>query len=397
MKFFLILPMPVIAEKGIMLQLAIITQHDEILSAIQEYIIFEELEISLHRIAQISDLANLESCAGIVLSGESSNRKAFEQVRQIRDGQIYAYIPILLFLPAPDPYSRTICLDLEYVMPCSWPLQSHDFLPSLKKVVLFAKKRQHAMQLRSQIAQFMREQKFSEALPIIEEYAKETKDPFREHLLKAKVYFALNQHKQAIEKILAAIHENKSSFEARLTLANIYLAAQNQTKAIEVLNKSIAVAPKYYRFLTRLGEIYLEQGQYGLAAEKFQASLKIDEFQEDSLASLISAEILSGKMIEAREVVRHLINPLVIASYVHLNALFISKSGRHDDAKKLMDTIIKLIPQQKDLYKVWMNLGIQAKKDHKIDKAIMFFREALASAPKGYKKAEEQLKSLKAS
>lgn len=378
-------------------ELLVHCSQDEIAEAIQEFLIFEELDCSVRRLASLDELTSIETAQGLVLQDDSGNRKILNLARMVREGSVHSSMPMLVLLHDLDPYLKTICFDLEYVLPCSFPIQSADLVPSLKKVIFFSRKRQKALALRDQISMLFKQNNHAAALPVIAQYAEEGKDVFRGHLLKAKAHLALRQFKMASEAALAAIHENRNSLEARITLALIYQEAGMVEKSYEVLNKSVALAPKHPRFLTMMGQMSLDGGQYEEALQKFEASLQLDEFQDEARSGLIVTEVILGKMKDARERLKAATQLKTITRYAQLRVLQMAKAGRHADAQKLMDSMLKLIPGQKDIYKVWMNLGLQAKREGDLARAEQYFKAAQECAPQDYTKAKEQLDLLRAS
>jgi tetratricopeptide (TPR) repeat protein len=383
--------------KNHMGELLVHCSQDEIAEAIQEFLVFEELDCSVRRLASLDELTSIETAQGLVLQDDSGNRKILNMARMVREGSVHSSMPMLVLLHDLDAYLKTICFDLEYVLPCSFPIQSADLVPGLKKVIFFSRKRQKALALRDQISMLFKQNNHAAALPVIAQYADEGKDVFRGHLLKAKAHLALRQFKMASEAALAAIHENRNSLEARITLALIYQEAGMVEKSYEVLNKSVALAPKHPRFLTMMGQMSLDGGQYEEALQKFEASLQLDEFQDEARSGLIVTEVLLGKLKDARERLKAATQLKTITRYAQLRVLQIAKAGRHADAQKLMDGMIKLIPGQKDIYKVWMNLGLQAKREGDLARAEQYFKAAQESAPQDYTKAKEQLDLLRAS
>jgi tetratricopeptide (TPR) repeat protein len=370
---------------------------DEIADAIQEFLIFEDLDCKVRRITSLDELNSIESAQGLVLQNDSGNRKILQMARQVRDGAIHCALPMLVMLQDLDAYLKAVCFDLEYVLPCSHPANSADLVPSLKKVIFFSRKRNKALALREQIAMFFKQGNYAAALPLIAQYAEEGKDVFRGHLLKSKALLATRQYKMASESALAAIHENRNSLEARTTLATIYQEAGLVEKSYEVLQKSVSMAPRHPRFQTLMGQMALDAGRYEDALQKFEASLQLDEIQDDARSGLIVAEVLLGRTKEARERLKLATQVKNVARFAQLRAIQFAKAGRHADVTKLMEAIQKLIPQQADLYKVWMNLGLQARKEGDLSRAEQYFKAADACAPKDFTKAKEQLDLLRAS
>ncbi|MDQ3231985.1 MAG: tetratricopeptide repeat protein [Pseudobdellovibrionaceae bacterium] len=377
--------------------LLVYCSQDEIAEAIQEFLVFEDLDCAVRRVTSLDELSSIESAQGLVLQDDSGNRRILNMARHVRDGSMHCAMPILIMLHDLDPYLKTICFDLEYVLPCSFPINSADLVPSLKKIIFFARKRHTALALREQIAMLFKQNNHAAALQVIAQYAEEGKDVFRGHLLQARAHLAMKQYKPASEAALAAIHDNRNSLEARITLASIYQEAGLVEKSYEVLNKSVALAPKHPRFLTIMGHMSLDGGQYEEAQHKFEASLQLDEFQDEARSGLIVAEILLGKTKDAKERLKAAAQPRNVARYAQLRVLQLAKAKRHADAQKLLESMQKLIPQQPDVHKVWMNLGLLAKKEGDLARAEQYFKSAHEVAPKDYTKAKEQLELLRAS
>ncbi|WP_176736442.1 tetratricopeptide repeat protein [Oligoflexus tunisiensis] len=380
-----------------MSELLIHCSQDEIADAIQEFLVFEELDCKVRRIASLDELTTIESAQGLILQDDQGNRKILNMTRLVREGSVHCTLPILVILHDLDAYLKAICFDLEYVLPCSFPINSADLVPGLKKIIFFSRKRHKALELRAQIAALFKQNDPAATLPLIAQYTDEGKDVFRGHLLKAKAHQALKQYKLASEEALAAIRENRNSLEARITLAAIYQDAGLVEKSYEVLHKSVAMAPKHPRFLTIMGHMALDGGKFDEALQKFEASLQLDAFQDEARSGVVVASVLLGHNKQAKENLKLTMQPGKVAHYAQLRVLQLAKAGRHEDAQKLMDVMLKLIPQQKDIHKVWMNLGLQAKKNGDMTHALQYFQAAQDSAPQDYTKAKEQLKHLRAS
>lgn len=370
--------------------LAILSTESELPEAVRQFALFEDLVVNIQQIGSIEELASVADLEGIILQGEGEAWASLDFVRRIRASVQFSTLPVLVFLPDLNNYLRAVCFDFEFILPCSLPPVSMDLVPALKKVTWFSRKKRAMLDKRLEIEQRLRKKEFDGIETLLEEFGAHEKDGFRVNLIKARIALEKKDFKGAAEVITTAIKENKHSLEARCILASVYVEGGAIDKAQDVLNKSLVMAPDHPPFLTIQGRIALLNGQWPEAIESFSKSLQIDASQTLAAAGQLVGHLMTKQAVEAKNLLKD-IGPSA-AKYLHSFALDLGKVNRHTEAELLLQMGLKLLPSQKDIYKVWMNLGLQAKRNGQLKKALAFFKACAASAPADYDKVQPQIR-----
>ncbi len=372
--------------------LAIICDDEELPEAAQQFAAFEDLDVRIERVTTLDALNDIEDLEGLIFQGPSQVWRSLDMIRRLRAGEKNSFLPVLIFLPELTNYYRAVCFDLEYVLPCSLPPQSFDLVPSLKKIVWFSRKKKSLLERRAHIEGALRKRQYETVGPMLDEFLAEEKDAFRTHLVRARLALEKRELKAAVEFAMAAVKENNRSLEARILLAHIYMENNSLEKAQEVITKSLAMAPEHPAFISMAGRLALLGGKIEDAAQIFAKSLKIDGGQQGALAGLIATDILLDRPADAKKrIMRD--DPFLIRQ-LHAHVMDLARLKRLGEAEKVMHQGIKLLPTQKEAYKVWLTMGMHAKRQHNLKKALVYFRNSAAVAPKGFNKAQAEIAEI---
>ncbi len=373
--------------------IALYCQTEELVEAAREFGAFEGLDIAWQRITILEQLAEIKTLEGVVIENSGDALAAIQEARAIREGRSNTFLPIILLLPGLDTYHRALCFDLEYILPCVAPLQSLDFIPSLKKLVLFSRKRRHLMDLRERISLNMQQKQFDKVGPLLETYAKQDSEPFRATLLKAKLHLEMKDYPNAILSCASAVRENSRSLDARLTLAVAYTENSQIDKAREVIDKSLSLAPGYPPFLSLKARWAVQEGKIELGLSLFEESLNSDPHQSAALAGKLVAEALLNRADSVRSMLGS--GQLQVTRLVQSYALDLARANKVGEAEKILQRSQQVLGEQPDSYKVWMNMGLHARRLQNWQKALSFFKACAANAPADYDKVHPYLAEAK--
>ena len=354
--------------------LAVLCTSDEIPEAVVHYAQFEQLGISVQRIHAFEELEAHTHWEGILIENDKAERESFDMVRRLRTSDHHSSLPVLVMLPRVDNFVRAICFDMEYVLPVAFPLQSVDFVPGLKRLVFFSRKRHRMLELRSEINTKIRDRHFNEALELIQEYAAQGNDLFRGNLLQARVQLLMGDSEAAIASALEAVRTNKQSLEARHLLTKAYLEAEDLEPAREVIAKSLPMAPQYAPFQGLQARFLMHQGKWEAARERYLYSLQLYSQGRESLYGLIAVEIMLGMETEATNKLQQAGFPLAKAICTFVRELV--QLHRVKDAEHMFAQSLRLVPGQKEAEKTWLLIAHQARRQKDWRCASNCFRAA---------------------
>jgi tetratricopeptide (TPR) repeat protein len=361
-------------EKIALRYLAVLCISDEIPEAVLHYAQFEQLGIAVQRIHSLEELDGQTHWEGVLIENDKAEKESFEMVRRLRVSEHHSSLPVLVLLPRVDNFVRAICFDMEYVLPVLFPLQSADFVPGLKRVIFFARKKHRMLELRSAIHLKIKERSFTEALELISEYAAQGNDLFRGHLLRARVQIQMGDAEAAIESAYEAARINRQSLEARQLLARAYLDTGDLDQAREVISKSLPMAPQYAPFQAMQARFLMHQGKWDAARERFLYALQLYSQGRDALHGLIAVELMLGMETEAVNKLPQAGFPLAKSIISFVQELV--QVHRVKDAEHLFEQSVKLIPGQKELDKTWLLIAHQARRQKEWRCALNCFRAA---------------------
>lgn len=366
--------------------IAIYCQQDELVEAAKEFAAFEALGVELLRISIVEQLREIPALEGLIMQGEGDAPALIQEARALREGPQASFLPLILLLPELNAYHRALCFDLEYTLPCSSPLLSADFIPALKKMIVFSRKRRPLIDLRERIQGNMQQKQFDKAQALIETYAQHDAEKFRAHLLKAKLGLETRDMALALGEALSAVRENNKSLEARTLLCSVYADQGEFDKAGEVLEKSAKLAPQYPPFMTLTARLALHEGKWEAAEKILSESLRLDRQQVNALAALLTVEACQDKADTLRPRVGTAAP--AISRVVQVYALELARLNKVGEAEKVLQRAQQVLGPQADSYKAWMNMGLHARRLQNWKKALGFFKACAASAPADYQKVQ---------
>lgn len=372
--------------------LAIFCTDAELPEAVQQFAHFEELGVTTERIDTLDALDGIADLEGLIIQTTAPAWESLDMVRRLRASEKTPFLPVLLFLPDLNNYFKAVCFDFEFVLPCSLPPSGHELVPGLKKMVWFARKKQEMLHKRTELEKCLRLRKFENFENLLAAFNSHEKDPFRSQLIKARMAFEQRDLPLALELVTAAIKENNRSLEARNLLNAVYCESGPLEKVQSIVEKNLAMAADHPPFIATGARLALMEAKWAESLALFEKSYALDPGQGAVIAGMLACQIILQKPGEAKTWAKKLEPSMV--KHLHSYCLDLGRSALLNEAETILNQSLKLLPQQKDVYRLWMNLGIQAKRARKMKKAQSFFQACAAAAPAGYDKAQQQLREI---
>ncbi|MBN1329748.1 MAG: tetratricopeptide repeat protein [Candidatus Heimdallarchaeota archaeon] len=194
--------------------------------------------------------------------------------------------------------------------------------------------------------------KFTEAIPILEESLKVKPDDHRARIELAKLYWHQGEHQKALDTFHQVLLKDYNNVDAIRGAAEAYLRTNQSDKAIEYYERLLTKAPDDAVAYYQLGYLYGNKQKYDLARERLGKALKIKPDFLDSLFLLAKIDILTEKFPEAIKNLEQLNKsyPNKWEILLHLG-LALGNSGNLDRAITIFDQVIKLEPNSIDAWK----------------------------------------------
>lgn len=369
-----------------------ISQLTAAVSAFSEFLGHPVETIALRRIA---DLHKDKSVDALILGIPDRRELAFKIVKSIRKNPNKPFIPVLLFLEAFDLPTKGLCSDLEYVYPSLSSPKDSSWITQLEKILTRTSCGQDQINIREKIATEFNHKNFKGIHPLIEKYIMLTGNEFKGHILKATLFYKTNSPSKAREEIMAAIKLNRNSIEARILLASVYQEMGKPKESEKTLKNCLKSNPNDVNILAKLGLVLINIANEAEANKVLKNALSIDPKNREVIFGIMALDILHDKTPEVKEKLEKY--GILKSGIAFLNKLTINLAfaNQFDFAEKIFKGIISITGKKETDYKIWMNLGLSAKKARDLNKALNFFEAASQCAPEGYNRAAEQMNSIK--
>lgn len=145
-----------------------------------------------------------------------------------------------------------------------------------------------------------------------------------------------------------------------------------------------------------MGGCLYGNGEIIKSKSAYEGALKIDSNNIKAKQGMFAANLISGKSKIALDCLDSATESIEIARICNLKGIKMVESGSYDVAERLYKNAVKLIRNNKEVvYKLWLNLGLCAKKNSDYKEALKCFEKCKDSAPKDYTKVDQHINAIK--
>ncbi len=173
-------------------------------------------------------------------------------------------------------------------------------------------------------------------------------------------------------------HKKRSSFQALVDEADFLIFSDRFQESAGALAKALRLDTRNYELAYYLAEFYQRQGLNQEARIYLDMALEANPDHADSL--LVLALLCYGEEDgkKAEELLVHCLelNPFNLVALLSLGSI-LSVSGRHADARPLLERVNEIEPQAQSYYM----LGLGAREEGRMKDAISFLKQAVEMDP----------------
>ncbi|NRA43744.1 MAG: tetratricopeptide repeat protein [Oligoflexales bacterium] len=289
------------------------------------------------------------------------------------------------------------CFKHKPVFFCKWPFNSKDFIDQLLAAKGTYEGSKSAGAKLDKIYSLLEEGKPVQAKKLVEEIASLISSS-KKHTLLARCYLLGEKADQAEEEALKACGFDQDNIEAYEILAKARALKGEYSEAIETLNKNQKLISHRLECTLLLADLNLEAGDIMASKKSYHKAITIDPRSAAAkkgkfLVGIIDGSITSVKSNEKDKTKKS----IELAKVCNSKAIALVKAKQFDLAETLYQNTIRILPDKRIEYKLWMNLGLCMKKAKNYARAKEFFEIGKKKYPPGYTRFDEQIDSLKAS
>jgi len=203
-------------------------------------------------------------------------------------------------------------------------------------------------QFQSALAQYNAGQ-FAQASVQLEDLLPHAPDSFEIHELLGLVYAKLSQEDKAIEHLEAAVRLKPKSAAARENLAASLSHAGNAELAGQQFRKALELEPRNYDANHNLGEFYIQSGKIADGRPFLEQAQRIKPSYDNGY-DLAMADFLTGRLVEARQVVQTLLRTKDTGELHDLLGQIEEKDGKYVAAVKEFQIAAHMDPSEDNLF-----------------------------------------------
>ncbi|GGG68618.1 tetratricopeptide repeat protein [Edaphobacter dinghuensis] len=232
-------------------------------------------------------------------------------------------------------------------------------------------------QFQSAVAQYNAGQ-FQEAAAQLEDLLPHVPNNFEVEELLGLVYASMSQDAKAIVHLKTAVRLKPNSSAARTNLAASLSRAGDTQSAGKQLQKAFELAPHEYTTNHNLGEFYIKSGKITKALPLLKQAQTIDSSSYDNGYDLAMADLITGQLVEARQIVQNLLQKQNTGELHNLLGQIEEKDGKYVTAVNEFETAAHMDSSEDNLF----DWGSELLLHRTYEPAIEVFRAASQHYPK---------------
>ena len=230
-----------------------------------------------------------------------------------------------------------------------------------------------------QLTELTQQERFDEALPVVEEMLRERPDFVEGHLHMARFATEQNDLERARESFSRAIELDPENERAHFGLANTLRSRGELDEAISYFRRALELEPEFAEAKASLARLLIEQGRSDEAVDYLREALDADPGNAGTLTQLGLTLQSQGKLDEAVDRYRQALRlePGSAEAHFHLGNTLASQE-KFDEAIEHFRQALRARP---DMAEVHDRLGSALREEGKTEDALRSYREALRLDP----------------
>lgn len=219
--------------------------------------------------------------------------------------------------------------------------------------------------------------RYAEAAHRLEAILPYAADRFEVHELLGLSYASMAQNAKALDQLQRAVQLKPDSAAGRTNLGAILLNSGKTEPAVGQFREALQLEPGNYDANHNLGELYAKSGQIAKAQVLLARAWRARPDAYDNGYDLAMADLLLGRLDEARQVIGELARTKDGGELHNLLAQVDEREGKFVDAANEYETAAHLDPSESNLF----DWGSEMLLHRTYDPAITIFQDATARYP----------------
>ena len=303
--------------------------------------------------------------------------------------------PIVIITPNHSANLEEACKRHKPVFFCSWPFNSKNFIDQLISAKNALERSKSAGATLDKVYSLLDEGKPAAAKKALEQIASRISST-KKHVLLAKCYLLGDKADIAEREARKACSYDQENIEAYEILARAKARKGEYAEAIATLNDKEKLITNNLECTLLHADLNFEVGELMEAKKSYGKAISIDPKSSAAKKGKFILGIIDGSITSIKSSEKDKTKKSIeLAKVCNSKAIALVRAQQFELAERLYMNIIKLLPDKRLEYKLWMNLGLCMKKARNYTKAKDFFEMGKRKSPPGYTRFDEQIESLK--
>jgi tetratricopeptide (TPR) repeat protein len=328
-----------------------------------------------------------------VVEAGATDAQTMRYIEKMRDGRER---PILLFSPEPEPGPiGSILQDMPNLFFIPSNATADDLIASLAAIIgEVESNRRFFIDAESAEDSYLNH-RYMDALNAAKRMLASEYQPFIPHMIIGRTLFMSDRIHPALQHGKKALTARPTSMPAASLVAAAHQKLGQSHLAEKYLVKFLPQAETSVMYMVQLGDVYFENGKIPDAKATYKKANSLEPEAEGALKGLLAVSILEGDLRASKQIMMGPLAHFDLGRFCNLRAIALTNNKQFKNAEKLYLNTVNLLGKDRNLYKLYFNLGLCMKKAGNVDKSIKYFDMCERMAPRSFSRVTQQLKKLR--
>jgi len=303
------------------------------------------------------------------------------------------FTPVIFLAPELSDTDLQQSHNLRPVSICKWPYSSFDLVTQVESGMENSGKVRSAEEMEKDLEQALEDGQSQKALACLEAM-RDMVPEYPYSILAARCNLSGKNFDAALAAANNAVNLEPELPDSIEILAIVQNAMGNREQSLGTLEQHGDMASKDTGLLILKADTLLEDGQFSRAKENYTQALGLDPRNEIAKKGKFLAGVMDGSITSITSGKGATQTSIELAKLCNNKAISFVRAKEFEVAETLYQNTIRILPDKRLEYKLWMNLGLCMKKAHNWAKALEYFKKGKANAPEAYRRFEDQIAAM---
>ena len=328
-----------------------------------------------------------------VIEAKYADAATMRHIEKVRDGRER---PVLLFSPPPEPGPiASILAEMPNLFFISARGTAEDLIQGILEITELVEEQRKFFIDAESAEDAYHGNRYMDALNAAKRMLSSEYQPYIPHMIIGRTLFMSDRVHTALHHAKKALTSRPKSIAAASLVAAAHQKLGQSSVAEKYLVKFLPFAETSMLYMVQLGDVYFENGKIPDAKATYEKANGIEPNDKGALKGLLAVSILEGDLHTAKQMTAGPLAHYDLGRFCNLRAIALTANKQFKYAEKLYLNTVTLLAKDKNLYKLYFNLGLCMKKAGNRDKSVRYFEMCEAMAPEKFNRVSQHLRRLK--